>query len=169
MQIPPRDPIASFQRKTTAARRVGTNAKCTYCGERRPEALIADTTPLRCSACEALRLGKSTFEKHHPAGRSNSAIAIAIPVNHHRAELSVAQHDWPPTTLRNPKRNSLIALSARIRGYIDTLEFLTRELLHGIPEQLESLPPESLRQFDDQVSTTNRRQSPRKEKHRDKS
>jgi hypothetical protein len=164
MRMAKRDPIASFQRKATAARRVAANAKCTYCSEHRPEALIARSNPLRCSACEAVRLGKSTFEKHHPAGRSNSAITIAIPVNHHRAELSIAQHDWPPTTLQNPNHNSLIAAAARIRGYVDMLDFLTKELLHGIPEALEALPADVLRQFDDQVtSVTNRRQSPRKE------
>ncbi|HEV2315356.1 MAG TPA: hypothetical protein VGR94_08635 [Candidatus Acidoferrales bacterium] len=64
---------------------------------------------------------------------------IPIPVNDHRARLSVDQYDWPKETLENPNRSPLRAAAARIRGFIDVVYYLIEKLLLGIPELLEEL------------------------------
>src|SRR5215467_9967630 len=98
-KLPQTDPIAAYQRKTAAARRIGQNAQC-ICGEKRPEALITGSVPIICAACKRKQEGKATMDDHHAFGEANdSATTIPVPVNDHRAELSVAQQDWPKRTL----------------------------------------------------------------------
>src|ERR1700741_5081556 len=95
---PKRDPIASHKRKVIATLRVGTGARCD-CGESRPEALIAGRDPIICAECDRATWGKSKSDEHHPAGDANDPTTIPVRVNDHRAELSVAQGDWPRATL----------------------------------------------------------------------
>src|SRR5215471_12004564 len=101
------DPIRVNQRKNTAARQVGLNAKCP-CGESRPEALVVGSDPAICYECRKKQLGQSTIEDHHYAGAANSEITVPIKANCHRAELSVAQMDWPKPTLQNPDKSPLL-------------------------------------------------------------
>lgn len=137
-RAPIRDPIRAYQRETVAARRLPENAQCA-CGESRPRALIPGTDPMTCARCDRKQKGKSTLDGHHVAGEANSPVTIPIPVNDHRAELNVAQYDWPSKTLQNPNGSPLLATAASIRGYSDTNSYLIRTLLLTNPELLEEL------------------------------
>ena len=137
-RLPIRDPIAAHQRKSVAARRVGENAQCA-CGELRPEALVRGSDPVICAACDRKKRDKSTSDRHHVAGRSNSPATIPIPVNDHRARLSTDQHDWPRQTLENPNGSPLLAAAACVRGFADTLFYLIEKFLLWIPGLLEAL------------------------------
>ena len=70
-KLPQSDPISAYQRKSTAARRVGENAQCTYCDETQPDALITNSKPLTCAKCQRKRQGKTTVDDHHVAMRAN--------------------------------------------------------------------------------------------------
>jgi hypothetical protein len=133
---PPNDPIRANERRNAAARRVGTNARCA-CGEARPEALIAGSNPMICAECQRNQRGQATQDDHHFAGKSNSSVTIPIPVNDHRADLSVAQMDWSKRTRENPDRSPLLAAAACIRGFIDTVVYLIEKGLSWIAEMLE--------------------------------
>jgi hypothetical protein len=137
-KLPQRDPVHAHARKATAERRAGTGAKCA-CGELRPEALISGSNPTICAACDRENSGKNPFDDHHPAGRSNCAATLPIWVNDHRAWLSEAQRDWPVDTLENPDGSPLLAMAACARGYLDTDDYLKRNLLLANPEVLETL------------------------------
>ena len=126
-KLPKRDPIGMYQRRATAARSIGQ--KQCACGEERPEALIPGSNPPICAACKRKQDGHSTNDNHHPAGAANDLTTIPVPVNDHRAELSVAQYDWPAETLENPDRSPLLARAASIRGYTDTNVYLMEKLL----------------------------------------
>jgi hypothetical protein len=135
-KIPVRDPIAAHQRKAVVARRFGKDAQCA-CGESRPEALLSGRNPAICAACDRKKHNKRTLDDHHVAGEANSPITIPVPVNDHRAHLSVEQYNWPRQTLENPNGSPLLAAAASLRGYSDTTIYLLEMLLH--PEMLEAL------------------------------
>ncbi|MCH7688322.1 MAG: hypothetical protein IH899_16850 [Planctomycetes bacterium] len=137
-KIPKRDPAAAHGRKRRAARRVGLNAQCA-CGEKRPEALIAGSNPIICAVCKRRKEDKTTVDSHHVAGKANSPITIPVPVNDHRAELSVAQQDWPKQTRENPNRSPLLAVAAGIRGFVDYMIYLAKKFLLWGAEMLEAL------------------------------
>lgn len=133
-----RDPVMAYQRKAVAARRIGSNQQC-VCGETRPEALIAGTNPITCAACKRTQERRKATDAHHVAGRANDpTTTLLVPVNDHRAELSVAQQDWPMKTLRNKEGSPLLAAAARIRGVVDTIAYLHKGLL-SVAEMLEAL------------------------------
>jgi hypothetical protein len=134
---PQRDPSAAYVRKTIAARRTG-NRKCA-CSESRPEALIPDNEPISCYACQRKKEGKIVEDDHHPAAEANDSTTIPVPVNDHRANLSVAQYDWPKRTLENPDGSPLLARAACIRGFVDTNYYLMVKLLLPGPEFYELL------------------------------
>jgi hypothetical protein len=136
---PQSDAIRKFQREAITARRAGKNTRCTFCGETRLEALVRGSKPTRCAECTRKMKGQTIMDKHHPAGRANSDATVTIPVNAHRAVLSVAQRDWPYETLENPEGCPLIAAAACIRGFIDTISHLIDELLRWIVKMLEAL------------------------------
>lgn len=139
--IPKNDPIRAEQRKATAQRRVGLGAYCASCGESRPEALIVGSKPMTCAMCKRIMKGMDPLDKHHIAGKANSPITIKIPVNDHRAILSVAQYEWPRKTLENPNGDPLLARAAILRGIADTISYyayLAQKLLPWIAEILES-------------------------------
>jgi len=79
------------------------------------------------------------LDRHHPAGKANNPATVAIPVNGHRADLSVAQYDWPKETWENPLGSPLLAGAASIRGFCDTITYLIDELLLWIARMLEAL------------------------------
>jgi hypothetical protein len=137
-RIPQRDPIAADQRRATAARRAGINARC-RCGEDGPEALVVRGKEVICVECGRKNKGKTIMDKHHIAGKASSPITISIPANDHRARLSVDQHDWPARTLENPDRSPLLKAAACIRGFIDTVQYLIEELLLWIADLLEKV------------------------------
>src|SRR5215471_5653998 len=124
-ELPQQDPSGAQRRKATAKRRVG-NKQCA-CGENRPEALIPGSNPTICAACDRKRKGKTTMDKHHVAGQANSPMTVPVPVNDHRACLSVAQADWPKQTLENPDHCPLLAGAASIRGSIDMIVYLIKK------------------------------------------
>jgi hypothetical protein len=133
----PRDPIRAAARRATAARRVGLGAKCA-CGEDRPEFLIPRRAPVTCYRCERRRLGKSTNDHHHIAGRNNDSTTIPVDANGHR-DLSLNQYDWPTGTLRNQRGSPLLAGAARNRGVVDTNNYLADTMLIPNAEMLELL------------------------------
>jgi hypothetical protein len=138
-RIPKRDPGAEYVRRAKAARRVGEKAQCTFCGEPRPEALIAGSNPMICFACDRAKNGSATMDNHHVAGEANGPITIPVPVNDHRAELSPAQYDWPRETLENPDGSPLLKAAAHIRGFSDTVLYLIEQGLLWVAEALEWL------------------------------
>jgi len=92
-----------------------------------------------CVQCRQTQRGFKHTENHHVAGEANSPVKIPTPINDHRAELSEAQYDWPPETLQNREKNPLLAEAAKVRGFIDTTEYLKQSLLTFTPEMLEEL------------------------------
>ena len=79
------------------------------------------------------------MDDHHFAGESNSPVKVPTPVNDHRAELSVAQQDWPKETRENPDGCPLLAAAACGRGFIDYMVYLIRKGLLWVTEMLEAL------------------------------
>lgn len=145
-KLPQRDPIGAYERKATAARRVGKDKKCA-CGEARPEALITGRKPVKCAACIRKKRGQTTQDNHHPAGKANNPAKIPVYVNDHQAELNVAQFEWPKETRENPDGSPLLAAAGCIRGFIDTILYLIDKLLLWIPEMLEKLNTFLLEKF----------------------
>jgi len=139
------DPVAEFQRKSKAARRIGTNQQCA-CGERRPEALITGSQPLTCAACKRQAEGKRTGDDHHFAGKANSDATIPIFVNDHRADLSSAQYDWPKKTLQNRYGSPLLSAAGCNRGFSDTVSYLI-ESCDWIPPFLEELDASLVKKY----------------------
>lgn len=117
---------------------MGIGAVCA-CGEQRPDALIFGSDPVICAACQRRANGRVTTDKHHPAGKANGPITIPIPVNDHRAILSVAQADWPKPTLTNAQGSPLLTAAASIRGFVDTVLYLIEQGLLWIAGMLERL------------------------------
>ncbi len=87
------------------------------------------------------------MDDHHFAGKANSPATIRVPVNDHRARLSVAQSDWPKSTLANPNGSPLLASAACIRGFVDTLLYLNEEGLPWIADMLETLDALQVKQL----------------------
>lgn len=137
-KLPIRDRIGAHRRKVIATRRVGVGARC-CCGEDRPEALIAGSNPTICAACQRVSKGRTTIDEHHFAGRANNPATIPVPVNDHRAMLSVAQADWPKSTLTNTEGSPLLAGAACLRGCIDTILYLIEKGLLWLADMLEKL------------------------------
>jgi len=137
-KMPTRDPSGAYRRQVVAARRVGVNARCS-CGEARPEALIAGSNPTICAACERSAKGRATIDQHHFAGQANNPATIPVPVNDHRADLSVAQMEWPRSTLTNTDGSPLLAGAACLRGYIDTILYVLEEGVPWLANFLEKL------------------------------
>jgi hypothetical protein len=133
-----RDPIASAARKAVAQRRVGHDAVC-VCGEKRPETLIRKSDSVMCAACTRKMKGRTTNDQHHIAGKNNHPATISIPVNDHRAQLSIDQMEWPKKTLENPDKSPLLAAAACIRGFVDMIIYLIQQMLDWISEMLEAL------------------------------
>lgn len=137
-KIPTRNPTKALRRKVVAARRVGLGASCS-CGENRPEALIRGINPATCAACQRAKTGQTTVDNHHFAGEANNPTTIPVPVNDHRARLSVDQMDWPKSTLMNAQGSPLLSAAACIRGFIDIALYLIEEGLLWIADMLEML------------------------------
>jgi hypothetical protein len=124
------DPIGAWLRNARAQRRVGRDAVCVSCGkEARPYALISERVPPCCFRCDRLAHGRPPFESNHVFGRSNSSLTIRIPVNDHRAVLSVAQYHWPPETLQNTDGDPFLASAARYRGLYDNFKYMLEDCL----------------------------------------
>lgn len=132
------DPIASSARKAAARRRLGVDANCA-CGESRVEALIRKADHIACAACIRQVQGKTIMDKHHVAGKANSPVTVSVPVNDHRAQLSIDQYDWPKPTRENPHGSPLVAAAACIRGFVDTIIYLLEKVLSWIAGMLETL------------------------------
>jgi hypothetical protein len=137
-KMPAGNRSGAHRRKVIAARRVGVGARCS-CGEDRPEALIAGSNPIICAACERLGRGRRAIDQHHFAGRANNPATIPVPVNDHRAILSVAQAEWPKSTLANTEGSPLLAGAACLRGCIDTIVYLIEKGLLWLADMLEKL------------------------------
>jgi hypothetical protein len=136
-QVPENNPISAYQRRATAARR-SAGKKCA-CGESRPEALIPNSNPTICAACDRKNKGRSLNDDHHLAGKANHTLTVPTPVNDHRAELSVAQYDWPKITRENPDGCPLIAAAGCIRGFVDWVVYTVKHGLLWIAGLLEAL------------------------------
>jgi hypothetical protein len=132
-------PSTEHRRRAVAARRLGKKVKCTRCGETRPEALIRGSKPRICAACQRESQGESETDLHHLGGENNHCGTIPVPVNDHRARLSLAQYKWPSKTLRNPDGSPLLAIAACIRGFIDFVEYCVDEFLRWAAGVLERL------------------------------
>lgn len=136
-KLPLRSPSDAYRRQAIAERRIGTG-QC-GCGETRPQALITGSRPLVCAACQRANDGQSTEDDHHIAGAANDDTTITVPVNDHRADLTIAQSDWPKATLQNSEGSPLLAGAACVRGFADTDAYLIERLLLPRAEMLEAL------------------------------
>jgi hypothetical protein len=145
-KLPPRDPIRAHRRKAVAARRVGLDASCT-CGEKRAEALVRGEKPTSCAECQRAKTGQTPKDNHHPFGRANSSVTISVPVNDHRARLSVDQMNWPKSTLMNTQGSPLLAAAACVRGFVDTILYLIETGLLWIADMLEILDKSLLKKL----------------------
>jgi hypothetical protein len=135
-KIPKIDPSAALIRDAVVQRRIGYK-EC-VCGETRPRAFANRKSEL-CKECERKRRGHKTTDNHHVAGKPNDPITVPVPVNDHRARLSVEQMDWPKETRENPGGSPLLASAARKRGYTDTSVYLIEQLILRDAEMLETL------------------------------
>ena len=134
-----RDPAATYIREAKAERYFPENSQCA-CGETRPSAFVRKKIPVICYECNRKQQGKTTMDNHHVAGKSNSkTITIAVPVNDHRAELNVAQYEWPKETRENPDGSPVLAFAGCVRGFVDTVVYLMETLLLKAAEFLEKL------------------------------
>ncbi len=79
------------------------------------------------------------MDKHHFAGQPNNSLTVPVPVNDHRADLSVAQADWPKATRENPDGSPLLAAAACIRGFVDWVLYLIQKGVMWVAELLEAL------------------------------
>jgi hypothetical protein len=79
------------------------------------------------------------MDNHHPFGKANNPTTIPVSVNDHRADLSMAQHDWPKETRENPDASPLRAGAGCLRGFVDTVIYLIRKGVLWIAEALEWL------------------------------
>jgi hypothetical protein len=102
-------------------------------------ALIAGSNPTTCVACQRSAKGRIAIDQHHFAGGANNPTTIPIPVNDHRAILSVAQAEWPKSTLANTGGSPLLTGAACLRGFIDTSLYLIEQGLLWLAEMLEKL------------------------------
>jgi hypothetical protein len=136
INLPERDPEAAYARRASVRRRIGPNAKCA-CGEARPEALIREKKRVICPKCKRKENGMTTTDDHHFAMKANSPITLPVPVNDHRAELNVAQQDWPKQTRENPDGSPFLAAAGCIRGFIDTILYLVKQGLLWVADMLE--------------------------------
>ena len=132
-----RDPEAAYARGAIAQRRVGINARC-ECGEARPEALIREKNRVICHECKRKEEGMKTEDNHHFAAEANSPVTVPVAANDHRAELNVAQYDWPKSTLENPDGSPFLAAAGCIRGFIDYIHYLIEKGVAWIVDLLEA-------------------------------
>jgi hypothetical protein len=140
-------------RNVRALRRLGTeNPRCA-CGETDPAALTGTDPDITCSKCLALGSGKEPYEGHHPAGRNSNQAVARIPINDHRV-LSDLQRDWPDRTLRNPEGSPLLAAAAAVRSVIDYAYLLITRVIGWVPEFLEWLDEQLVREVDREWWTT---------------
>jgi hypothetical protein len=137
-KMPKRDPIGAHRRAIIAERRVGIESRCS-CGEARPEALIPGSKPTTCAACKRTQNGRTSMDAHHFAGEANSPTTVPLPVNDHRASLSLAQADWPKSTLANAQGSPLLASAACVRGFLDMVLYLIARGLPWTADMLETL------------------------------
>ncbi len=143
---------AAFAREHRKRDRLEEDA-CQLCGEDdlrclRQVVLQVPTegtiTTTLCAGCHVQLQGKRPTERHHPAGRANDPVTVAIPANDH-AILTDRQHDWPVDTWRNPDGSPLLKAAACLRGWLDVLRELLERTVGWIPAFLERLD-EVLRQ-----------------------
>ncbi len=139
------DPEAEYRRQERAKRRLGTKTKCTQCGA--TKALIPKSKPRICAECQRKNQGQSVTDNHHVAGKNNHAGTVPVPVNDHRARLSLEQHKWPARTLRNPDQSPLLAIAACIRGFIDFVEYCIEQFLVWAIAFLEELDARLVEKF----------------------
>jgi hypothetical protein len=96
-----------------AYQHLGTrDPQCVRCAESHPAALTGEYPDIICTQCAAAVRGWAPYESHHPAGRHNSPITVAIPANDHRV-LSLWQSRWPSDALENPQNSPLLSVAAR--------------------------------------------------------
>ncbi len=122
-------------------RQLGTRSpacSASQCEETNPFALTGRHPDIVCYEHKLAQSGRSTYEKHHVAGRRNSDVVADIPGNDHRI-LSEYQARWPDDTLRNPNESPLLAAAAAIRGWLDVLQIIIERSIAWIPGFLEWL------------------------------
>ncbi len=135
------DPMRTYERSASARRRLGIGARC-HCGERRSGALSKKKGVVLCGECSRKAQGRSPYDKHHIAGKANSSLTILVPVNDHRAWLSVAQGYWPKDVLENPNRDPGIATVALVYGCLDVVIYVIVSTLFRVGRVVEALGEE---------------------------
>jgi hypothetical protein len=134
----PKDPLRAAARRSRARRLIGRNARCA-CGETRPEALIQGMKPMRCTACQRRRNGQAETDEHHVASKNNHPLTVTVPVNEHRAILTVMQMDWSKRMRENPSGCPIMAGAAMLRGAVDTILYLIDKGIDWVIALMETM------------------------------
>ena len=134
----PKDPLRAAARRSRARRLIGKSARCA-CGEHRPEALTRGTKPTRCAACQRKCEGKTTTDEHHVASQNNHPLTTTVPINEHRAVLTVMQMDWSKTMRENPSGCPIMAGAAMLRGVADNILYLIDKGIDWVVALMEAL------------------------------
>jgi|HubBroStandDraft_4_1064222.scaffolds.fasta_scaffold00010_76 hypothetical protein len=132
------DPIKSGARKAKTRRRVGVNATCTQCAEKRAEQLVRRSRPKLCLRCYARKHGTKETEGHHLGAEANSPVIVEVPITDHRT-LTEAQYEWPPKTWRNPDGSPLLAIAGTLRGIADFISDLIVAFINHLAEAAEDI------------------------------
>ncbi len=127
------------RRREQAYERLGTRTpKCQSCPETDPIVLTGKHPQSICYRCMAIRDGKKTTENHHIGGQHNDSFTVPIPANDHR-RLNDTQNDWPERTLKNSDGSPLVGIAGLLRGWIDVLLLIIKQVLVKLPAALEDL------------------------------
>jgi hypothetical protein len=113
-------------RHTKKANRIGHDPKCEGCGEEDIRALHLVHGCIQCTECDLEVVGRSPYERHHPAGRRNDRFSISIPANDH-AVLSDAQNDWPKEVLMKDTKDILKGLAAWLLGLENIFDHISNK------------------------------------------
>jgi len=76
------------------------------------------------------------MDGHDVFGKANSSTKTKVPVNDHRAELNVAQYDWPKEILENKEGSPLLAAAGCVLGFIDMVLYLIEKGLRWVADML---------------------------------
>lgn len=127
------------RRREQAYERSGTRTpRCQSCPETDPIVLTGKHPQIICYRCMAIRDGKKATEDHHIGGQHNDPFTVPIPANDHR-RLNDMQNDWPERTLKNSDGSPLVGIAGLLRGWIDVLLLIIKQVLVKLPAALEDL------------------------------
>ncbi len=135
-------PSNAEARAEDAFERLGTRSPhCSVpgCGESDWRALTGAYLNIKCYEHRCAQQGRSTVERHHPAGRKNNPkMEVTMAANDHRV-MDDYKVDWPEETRRNPEGSPALRAAANLRSARDWLVMIAERLLAPVIAWLEAL------------------------------